>query len=124
MALAVVYRLGSQDTDQQDWVANTLLDGLVVTTLLPLTALVFGTAALGAEIEDGTAVYLLAKPVPRSRIILGKLLAAWAAHHGDGAGFGARGRCDRPLRSARRRVLLGLRRRRSSSARSCTARSS
>ena len=78
VALALVYRLGSQDTDQQDWVANTLLDGLVVTTLLPLTALVFGTAALGAEIEDGTAVYLLAKPVPRSRIILGKLLAAWA----------------------------------------------
>jgi ABC-2 type transport system permease protein len=77
VALAVIYRLGSQDTDQQDWIANTLLDGFIVTTLLPLTALVFGTAALGAEIEDGTAVYLLAKPVKRSRIILGKLLAAW-----------------------------------------------
>ena len=43
--------------------AHVLLDGLVVTTLLPLAALVYGTAALGAEIEDGTAVYLLSKPV-------------------------------------------------------------
>lgn len=77
VALAVVYRLGSEDTDRQEWVATVLFEGLVVTTLLPLAALVFGTAALGAEIEDGTAVYLLAKPVPRSRIIVGKLLAAW-----------------------------------------------
>lgn len=76
--LAVVYRLGGEDTDQAKWVAQVLLDGLVVTTLLPLAALVYGTAALGAEIEDGTAVYLLAKPVSRARIILAKLLAAWA----------------------------------------------
>ena len=75
--LAVVYRLGSEDTDQARWVARVLFEGLVVTTLLPFAALVYGTAALGAEIEDGTAVYLLAKPVPRSQIILGKLLAAW-----------------------------------------------
>jgi ABC-2 type transport system permease protein len=76
--LAVAYRIGSEDTDQQRWVAQVLLEGLVVTTVLPLTALVYGTAALGAEIEDGTAVYLLAKPVPRSRIVAGKLFAAWA----------------------------------------------
>jgi ABC-2 type transport system permease protein len=54
-----------------------LFDGLVVTTLLPLAALVYGTAALGAEIEDGTAVYLLAKPVSRRSIVLAKLLGAW-----------------------------------------------
>ena len=34
--LAVVYRLGSEDTDQQRWVAQVLFDGLIVTTLLPL----------------------------------------------------------------------------------------
>lgn len=76
--LAVVYRIGSEDTDQQEWVAQVLFDGLIVTILLPLLALVYGTAALGAEIEDGTAVYLLAKPVSRAKIIIGKLLAAWA----------------------------------------------
>lgn len=32
---------------------------------------------LGAEIEDGTAVYLLSKPIARSRIIFAKLLASW-----------------------------------------------
>ena len=29
---------------------------------MPLLALVFGTAALGSELEDGTAVYLMIKP--------------------------------------------------------------
>jgi ABC-2 type transport system permease protein len=76
--LAVVYRLGSEDVDRQRWVAQVLFEGLVVTTLLPLVALVYGTAALGAEIEDGTAVYLLTKPVSRARIMLAKLVAAWA----------------------------------------------
>ena len=75
--IALVYRLGSQDTEQQEWAATVLLDGLVVSTLLPLAALVYGTAVLGAEIEDGTAVYLLSKPIARSRIIVAKLLAAW-----------------------------------------------
>lgn len=79
IVLAVVYRAGSEDGDQQRWVARVLFEGLVVTSLLPLAALVFGTAALGAEIEDGTAVYLLTKPIPRSRIIVAKVLAAWFA---------------------------------------------
>jgi ABC-2 type transport system permease protein len=46
---------------------------------MPFTALVFGTAALGQEFEDGTAVYLLAKPIPRSTIVYSKLLVAWVA---------------------------------------------
>lgn len=77
VGLAAAYRLGNQDDDRQSWVAEVLLEGLVTTTLLPLVALVVGTAVLGAEIDDGTAVHLLSKPVPRSRIVLGKLLAAW-----------------------------------------------
>ncbi len=75
--LAVVFRLGSSETPSEEWVARVLFEGLVITTLLPLVALVYGTAALGAEIEDGTAVYLLAKPLPRSTIVIAKLLAAW-----------------------------------------------
>ena len=75
--VALVYRLGSQDTEQQEWAATVLLDGFVVTTLLPLAALVYGTAALGVEIEDGTAVYLLSKPILRRRIVLAKITASW-----------------------------------------------
>jgi ABC-2 type transport system permease protein len=53
----------------------TILE-LGVRTVLPLTALVFGTSALGSEIEDGTAVYTLAKPVPRWQVALAKTLVA------------------------------------------------
>jgi ABC-2 type transport system permease protein len=49
---------------------------LIVRTILPLEALVFGTMAIGAELEDGTAIHLLTKPVARWRIVAGKLLAA------------------------------------------------
>jgi ABC-2 type transport system permease protein len=53
-----------------------IFDPLVVSTVLPLVALVFGTAALGSEMDDGSIVYLLAKPVRRSRIVLGKGVTA------------------------------------------------
>lgn len=66
------------DRDAAEWTASRLLAQIVVGTLLPLAALVFGTAALGSEIEDGTAVYLLSKPIPRWRILAAKLLVAWA----------------------------------------------
>ena len=52
------------------------LDGLVVRIVLPLLALVFGTAALGAELEDGTAVHVLTKPVSRATIVLAKVAVA------------------------------------------------
>ncbi|MGE0688108.1 MAG: ABC transporter permease, partial [Dehalococcoidia bacterium] len=45
--------------------------------VLPLTALLLGTSALGDEFEDGTAVYLLTKPIPRWQILLPKLVASW-----------------------------------------------
>jgi ABC-2 type transport system permease protein len=77
--LAVIFRLSDPEADQQEFTAQVLLNGFVITSVLPLVALVFGTASLGAEIEDGTAVYLLAKPVPRGEIIGAKLLGAWVA---------------------------------------------
>ena len=40
-----------------------MLDTLVVRTVMPLVALIVGTAAIGSEIEDGTAVYLMVKPI-------------------------------------------------------------
>jgi ABC-2 type transport system permease protein len=52
------------------------LDGLVVRIILPLVALVFGTAALGSELEDGSAVHLLTKPIGRTTIVLAKVAVA------------------------------------------------
>ena len=44
-------------------ITRELYDSLVMTTVLPLVALILGTTAIGAEIDDGTVVHLLAKPV-------------------------------------------------------------
>lgn len=55
---------------------DRILDAVMVRTVLPLVALVLGTAALGSELEDGTAVYLMVKPVPRWRIMLAKMVVA------------------------------------------------
>jgi ABC-2 type transport system permease protein len=52
------------------------LDGFVIRVVLPLIALVFGTAALGSELEDGTAVYLLTTPIDRWQIVVAKTLVA------------------------------------------------
>ncbi len=80
LLIAIIVRLVSPaDYENQRFVANALYQGIVVTLVLPLVALVYGTAVLGAEIEDGTAVYVLSKPIPRSAIVLAKLAAAWIA---------------------------------------------
>jgi ABC-2 type transport system permease protein len=52
------------------------LEGLVVSSVLPFVALVFGTAALGSELDDGTAVHILTKPIPRWAIVLPKVAVA------------------------------------------------
>ena len=40
--------------------------------LIPLTALIIGTSVLGAEIDDGSIVHLLATPVRRSSVVITK----------------------------------------------------
>ena len=52
--------------------ADRVLDTLVVRFVMPLVALIVGTAVLGSEIEDGTAVYLMVKPIARWRIVAGQ----------------------------------------------------
>ena len=54
-----------------------LLADFGLAVLLPLVAVIVGTAAVGSELDDGTIVYLLAKPVPRWLIVLVKFVVAW-----------------------------------------------
>lgn len=61
--------------DGIDAVGGTL-DALVVRIILPLIALVFGTSALGSELEDGTAVHVLTKPINRTTVVLAKVAVA------------------------------------------------
>ncbi|HYM84985.1 MAG TPA: ABC transporter permease [Candidatus Dormibacteraeota bacterium] len=75
VAVGLLARFRGLPGDPVERTAATI-DLLEIRTVLPLVALVFGTAALGAELEDGTAIHLLTKPVARWRIVAGKLLAA------------------------------------------------
>jgi ABC-2 type transport system permease protein len=59
------------------WAAQVLGD-FGFSVLLPLTALILGTGVLGAEIDDGSAIHLLATPVSRSSIVVTKAAVAAA----------------------------------------------
>jgi len=69
--IGLLVRLAGRGVD-----VDRILDAMLVRTVLPLVALVLGTAALGSELEDGTAVYLIIKPVPRWRIVWAKMVVA------------------------------------------------
>ena len=54
----------------------TVLGDFGFSVLLPFTALIIGTGVLGAEIDDGSVVHLLATPVRRADVIITKFLVA------------------------------------------------
>ncbi|MCW6005505.1 ABC transporter permease [Micromonospora sp. CPCC 205371] len=56
-----------------------VLVGLGLAVVLPVIALIAGTGVLGSEIDDGTIVHILTKPLPRWQIVLPKLAVATAA---------------------------------------------
>jgi ABC-2 type transport system permease protein len=57
---------------------SRILGDFGFSVILPLTALIIGTSVLGAEIDDGSIVHLLATPVRRSSVILTKFTVAVA----------------------------------------------
>ncbi|MFE3329574.1 ABC transporter permease [Streptomyces sp. NPDC059176] len=61
-----------------DQVAADVLGGFAIATMVPLIGVIAGTGAIGPEIDDGSIVYLLAKPVKRPTIIVTKLFVAIA----------------------------------------------
>lgn len=77
LVLSVVVRLTVSEANRSD-VAVGLLGAFAVATVVPLLGLIAGTGAIGPEIDDGSIVYLLAKPVSRHSIVLTKLAVAVA----------------------------------------------
>ncbi|MGW2329995.1 ABC transporter permease subunit [Streptomyces sp. NPDC001700] len=63
-------------TGVDDSTANSLLGGFAIATMVPLIGVIAGTGAIGPEIDDGSVIYLLAKPVKRPTIIFTKLVVA------------------------------------------------
>lgn len=68
----VVARTGDPTADD----VVGLLNGFALTTVLPLLALIAGTGAIGPEVDDGSILYLLAKPVSRYSIAFTKYAVA------------------------------------------------
>lgn len=73
LALAAGLRLlGVADIES----ARGVLDGYALGVLAPLLGLIIGTGVINPEIDDGSIVYLLTKPVSRLTIVLTKLAVA------------------------------------------------
>ncbi|MEO6652694.1 MAG: ABC transporter permease subunit [Ilumatobacteraceae bacterium] len=72
---AVAYAVGATDLTDRTVTGVELISNLGFTTLLPIVALVFASAALGDLREDGTLVYLWLRPMQRWSVVVG----AWAA---------------------------------------------
>ncbi|MFE4449190.1 ABC transporter permease [Streptomyces sp. NPDC056796] len=73
VAIAVAVRAFAGADDS---VASGVLGGFAIATMVPLIGVIAGTGAIGPEIDDGSIVYLLAKPVKRPTIIFTKLIVA------------------------------------------------
>lgn len=61
-----------------DQVASDVLGGFAIATMVPIIGVIAGTGAIGPEIDDGSVIYLLSKPVKRHTIIVTKLTVAIA----------------------------------------------
>ena len=75
VVLAVVLRLTVDEASRVD-VTVGLLGTFAIATVIPLLALIAGTGALGGEIDDGSIVYLLSKPISRHTIVVTKVAVA------------------------------------------------
>ncbi|MGC4943438.1 ABC transporter permease [Kribbella sp. DT2] len=73
VALCVLLAL---TVDDKSGLQTALLQQFGLAVILPLVALVAGTGAIASEIDDGSIVYLLSKPIKRSTIILTKAAVA------------------------------------------------
>ena len=56
--------------------SRAVLGAFALGTLVPLLGLIVGTGVIGPEIDDGSIVYLLSKPVSRFVIVTTKLVVA------------------------------------------------
>ncbi len=75
IVIALIIRLAA-GPNIDPTVTVTVLQNFALGAILPLMGLLAGTGAIGTEIDDGSIIYLLAKPVRRQDIILTKLVMA------------------------------------------------
>jgi ABC-2 type transport system permease protein len=64
-------------SDSAERAGTEFIDWFGLTLVVPVTTLVFASAALGDFIDDGTMVYLWLRPVPRWKIIVASAAATF-----------------------------------------------
>jgi len=84
LVLSVILRLTIGQEDRND-AAVAVLGSFGIATVVPLLALIAGTGALAGEIDDGSIVYLLSKPISRHVIVTTKLAVSGAVVTAFGA---------------------------------------
>jgi ABC-2 type transport system permease protein len=75
IGLTALIRALSSDPDA----AWPMISFLGYPLVLPLVAILAASSVLGPEVDDGSIVYLLSKPVSRHAIAISKWLVAWSA---------------------------------------------
>jgi ABC-2 type transport system permease protein len=75
IGLTALIRVLSSDPDA----AWPMISFLGYPLVLPLVAILAASSVLGPEVDDGSIVYLLSKPVSRHAIAISKWLVAWSA---------------------------------------------
>ncbi|MCY1143010.1 ABC transporter permease [Actinoplanes sp. Pm04-4] len=73
IGLAVICK--AYDVSPDQW-GQPVVVGLGLAVVLPVISLIVGTGVLGSEVDEGTIVHILTKPLARRDIILAKLLVA------------------------------------------------
>ena len=62
---------------ETEWI-GPIMQAVGFGVVVPVMALVIGASVLGSEIDDGTIVHILTKPLPRREILFAKLVVAAA----------------------------------------------
>jgi ABC-2 type transport system permease protein len=77
LAFTLLFRIVADDGDSSRvGFYHAMIREIIVGTLLPLAAVTFGTTAFGGEVDDGTLIYLLVKPIQRWQIVVAKFLVS------------------------------------------------
>ncbi|MBE3013709.1 ABC transporter permease [Microbispora sp. NEAU-D428] len=76
VALVVIAALLRLINGHDEQTAVTLMKSFAIGTMLPLLGLIAGTGVIAPEIEDGTIIHLLSKPISRPVIAVTKFVVA------------------------------------------------
>ena len=75
LASVLTFFLGDEAEFTDEFV-GTIIDGLLVSVILPIVVMTLATSAFGNEVEDRTLNFLVLKPISRFSIVLPKFLGS------------------------------------------------